>query len=77
MKEIKLISLELNNFKSFKQIKINFNGNSTNIYGANGTGKTTIYDSIMWLLFSKDSQGNGDKSIEIKPIGEGGKVKDF
>ena len=76
MKEIKLISLELNNFKSFKQIKINFNGNSTNIYGANGTGKTTIYDSIMWLLFSKDSQGNGDKSIEIKPIGEGGKVKD-
>lgn len=76
MKEIKLISLELNNFKCFKQIKINFNGNSTNIYGANGTGKTTIYDSIMWLLFSKDSQGNGDKSIEIKPIGEGGKVKD-
>ena len=76
MKEIKLISLELNNFKCFNQIKIDFNGKNTDIYGANGAGKTTIYDSLMWLLFSKDSQGNGDKSIEIKPIGEGGKVKD-
>ena len=76
MKEIRLISLELNNFKCFNQIKIDFKGKNTDIYGANGAGKTTIYDSLMWLLFSKDSQGNGDKSIEIKPLGEGGKVKD-
>ena len=74
MKEIKLISLELNNFKCFNQIKIDFNGENADIYGANGAGKTTIYDSLMWLLFSKDSQGNGDKSIEIKPLGEGGTV---
>ena len=76
MKEIKLISLELNNFKCFNHIKIDFKGKNTDIYGANGVGKTTIYDSLMWLLFSKDSQGNGDKSIEIKPLGEGGKIKD-
>ena len=76
MKEIKIISLELNNFKCFNHIKIDFKGKNTDIYGANGVGKTTIYDSLMWLLFSKDSQGNGDKSIEIKPLGEGGKVKD-
>lgn len=76
MKEIKIISLELNNFKCFNHIKIFFQGKNADIYGANGVGKTTIYDSLMWLLFSKDSQGNGDKSIEIKPLGEGGKVKD-
>ena len=76
MKEIKLISLELNNFKCFNHIKIDFKGKNTDIYGANGVGKTTIYDSLMWLLFSKDSQGNGDKNIEIKPLGEGGKIKD-
>lgn len=76
MKEIKLISLELYNFKCFNHIKIDFKGKNTDIYGANGVGKTTIYDSLMWLLFSKDSQGNGDKNIEIKPLGEGGKIKD-
>ena len=55
MKEIKIISLELNNFKCFNHIKIDFKGKNTDIYGANGVGKTTIYDSLMWLLFSKDS----------------------
>lgn len=76
MKEIKLISLELNNFKCHKHLKIDFNGKNVAILGDNATGKTSIYDSFMWLLFSKDSQGNGDKLIEVKPLGEDGKVKD-
>lgn len=76
MKEIKLISLELNNFKCHKHLKINFNGQNATIYGDNATGKTSVYDALMWLLFSKDSQGNGEKNIEIKPLGEGGTVKD-
>lgn len=76
MKEIKLISLELNNFKCHKHLKIDFNGQNAAIYGDNATGKTSVYDALMWLLFSKDSQGNGEKNIEIKPLGEGGTVKD-
>lgn len=76
MKTIKLISLELSNFKNHQHLKIDFNGRNASIYGDNGTGKTSIYDSFMWLLFSRDSKGNGDKSIEVKPLGEGGKVKD-
>lgn len=76
MKEIKLISLELNNFKCHKHLKIDFNGKNAAIYGDNATGKTSVYDALMWLLFSKDSQGNGEKNIEIKPLGEGGTVKD-
>ena len=76
MKEIKLISLELHNFKCHSHLKIDFNGRNTSIYGDNATGKTSVYDALMWLLFSKDSQGNGEKNIEIKPLGEGGVVKD-
>lgn len=76
MKEIKLISLELNNFKCHKHLRIDFNGKNAVIRGDNATGKTSVYDALMWLLFSKDSQGNGEKNIEIKPLGEGGTVKD-
>ena len=76
MKEIKLISLELNNFKCHRHLKIDFNGRNVAISGDNGTGKTSVYDSFMWLLFSKDSQGNGEKNIEIKPLNLLGEVKD-
>ena len=76
MKEIKLISLELNNFKCHSHLKIDFNGRNVSLLGDNATGKTSVYDSLTWLLFSKDSKGNGEKNIEIKPLGEGGKVKD-
>lgn len=76
MKDIKLISLELSNFKNHQHLKIDFDGRNTAILGDNGTGKTSVYDSFMWLLFDKDSKGNGGKSIEVKPLGENGEVKD-
>jgi hypothetical protein len=76
MKDIKLISLELFNFKCHAHLKIDFNGRNTSLLGDNATGKTSVYDSLMWTLFGKDSQGNGDKLMEVKPIGVGGEVKD-
>ena len=76
MKEIKLISLELTNFKCHSYLKLDFQGRNASLMGDNATGKTSVYDSLMWLLFSKDSKGNGEKNIEIKPIDERGEVKD-
>lgn len=76
MKNIRLMKLELHNFKCHAHLELNFNGKDTSIFGDNATGKTTIYDSLMWLLFSKDSHGNGEKNIEIKPLGENGEVRD-
>ena len=76
MKEIKLISLELSNFKCHQHLKLDFFGRNLSIYGDNATGKTSVYDSLTWLLFGRDSHGNGDKLMEVKPLGEDGKVKD-
>ena len=76
MKDIKLISLELSNFKCHRHLKLDFNGRNTTISGDNATGKTSVYDSLMWVLFSKDSQGNGEKNLEVKPLDSSGNVID-
>lgn len=76
MTEIKIMSLELTNFKCHKYLKLDFNGKNASIYGDNASGKTSIYDALTWLLFGKDSAGNGEKNTEIKPLGPDGEVLD-
>lgn len=65
VKEIILKGLYLKNFKGIKELNIEF-GKVTNIFGENGTGKSTIADAFMWLLFDKDSQDRS--SFEIKTL---------
>lgn len=82
MKTLLLKSLRIENFKGCKNREIQFGG-VTDIYGDNGTGKTTIADAFTWLLFDRDSAGstkfgvrprNEDKSlvnhVEIMVEGE-------
>src|SRR5690606_36550718 len=69
MKKISIKKLSLSNFKGIKNLHIDF-AEQTNIYGANGTGKTTIFDAFTWLLFGKDSQDR--KDFDIKPLDENG-----
>ena len=76
MKDIKLIRLEIENFKCFRHLRIDFNGRNVAIYGNNATGKTSVYDAFMWVLFSKSSNGCGDKNFEVKPLGSDGNVLD-
>lgn len=76
MTEIKIKRLLLENFKCHKSLRLDFDGGNASIYGNNATGKTSIYDALTWLLFGKDSQGNGEKNIEIKPLDVNGEVKD-
>ena len=76
MTEIKIKQLVLENFKCHKLLKLDFMGGNASIYGDNASGKTSIYDALTWLLFGKDSQGNGEKNIEIKPLDANGEVKD-
>lgn len=74
MREIRLLSLTLDNFKGQRHRVLDFGGRSANIYGDNGAGKTTIYDGLTWLLFDKDS--HGQSAFDIKPLGQDGQVRD-
>lgn len=55
---MKLLKLTLQNFQGLKDISLDFGGNDASIYGDNATGKTTVFNSITWLLFSKSSTGS-------------------
>src|SRR5690625_3291157 len=72
MKRIKLLNMRLINFKGIKDLEIDFNGDDTRIYGENGTGKTTVFDAFVWLLFNKDS--NNNSNFDIKTLDNDGNV---
>lgn len=76
MKVIRINRLTLENFKCHRHFEFQPEGRSAALYGDNATGKTSVYDALTWLLFGKDSAGNGEKNIEIKPLDPTGAVID-
>ena len=66
---MKLTKLELLNFKGLKSFTINLSGDVI-IRGDNATGKTTVFDSVCWLLFGKDSLDRADFEIKTLEAGE-------
>ena len=66
---MKLLKLKLQNFKGIRNSEFDFGGIDATIYGDNATGKTTVFDSLCWLLFSKDSLDRAD--FEIKTLENG------
>jgi predicted nucleic acid-binding Zn-ribbon protein len=67
---IKLNSLSLKNFKGIRKFILDTQGGNVSICGDNATGKTTLADAFMWLLFDKDSSNR--KDFEIKTLGPDG-----
>lgn len=72
MREIRLMELHLRNFKGIKQFSLIVNGRNAQVYGDNATGKTTLFDCFVWLLFDKDSQNQ--KDFAIKTLDKNGQV---
>jgi len=70
-KSISIQQLSLVNFKGIKSLTIGLQ-DQTNIFGANGTGKTTIADAFTWLLFGKDTTDR--KDFEIKTLDANGVI---
>ena len=68
---MRLKKLELKSFKGIKDFIIKPNGKSVSIHGDNGTGKTTIADSVAFLLYGLDSHGN---TFLPKPLDETGEA---
>lgn len=67
---MKIKRLKLTNFKGHREFMIDFSETVTNIFGANGTGKTSIKDAFFWLLTGKDSYGRQD--VDFRPFDEKG-----
>lgn len=72
MKEIVIRRLSLLNFKGIRDLTIDFDVNETSIYGANGAGKTTIFDAFRWVLFGKDATDR--KDFNIRTLDDQGNV---
>lgn len=72
MKEIVIRRLTLLNFKGIRNLTVDFDTDETNIYGANASGKTTIFDAFLWVLFGKDSHDR--TSFNIKTLDADGKA---
>lgn len=71
MKTIKLINLKLVNFKGIKEFELNADGQDMNVFGDNATGKTTLFDAFVWVLFDKDSANNSTGKFDLKTLDNG------
>lgn len=70
MNSLTIQTIRLKNFKGVSTLDLEPFGGNITVMGDNGTGKTTIMDAVMWLLFGKDSAGKAD--FQIKPVTKDG-----
>lgn len=73
MRKLMLKKLKIQNFKGCHERIIEF-GETTDIFGANASGKTTIMDAFYWLMLNKDSSGS--EKFNIRPLDSDGKMVD-
>lgn len=66
MKQLRLLELSLENFKGVERFKLTAGGNDVTIRGDNATGKTTLLDAWLWLLFGKNAANAAE--FEIKTL---------
>lgn len=66
---MKLQTLNLKNFMGIKSLNYNFEGQNADIYGDNGTGKTTVFNAVLWLLFDKNCENKSDFGIKTRVNG--------
>ncbi|WP_456441210.1 DNA replication/repair protein RecF [Caldithrix abyssi] len=60
---MKLINLQVKNFRNIKQLTLNITKNINIIYGGNAQGKTSILEAIYLLGITKSFRVNDDRSI--------------
>ncbi|EKE03937.1 MAG: hypothetical protein ACD_20C00127G0004 [uncultured bacterium] len=72
---MRLISLELENFRQHKDTRINFSDGITIINGSNGSGKSTILEAISWAIYGTEAARGNKDSIKWNKAPARSKVK--
>ena len=68
---LRIKNLRLENFQGLRDVSFDFDGRSGDIIGDNGTGKSTVFNSVTWLLYGKSSTGSTGFSPKTRgPHGE-------
>ena len=65
---MRLVSLELREWRAFEQCPIEFPDGLIGVGGPNGAGKTTIIEAIGWTLFGK--LRHSETAHELDLVGE-------
>ena len=73
MRRVTIESLRLRNFRGAKDVTANFGPGMNVVSGDNGTGKTTLHNAFIWLLFGKAL--DGDKDYYVFPIEDGERAR--
>jgi DNA repair exonuclease SbcCD ATPase subunit len=60
--------LKLENFRGIQDLEIDFRGYDTDIFGANGAGKTTVGNAICWLFM--DRPMTEEPNFDPKTVGQ-------
>ena len=67
---VKLLKLDIENFRGIKNFVLTPDGHRITVQGANGTGKSTLMAAFLWLLTGKDAQGR--ENYNVFPLGTDG-----
>lgn len=71
---MKLIDLELKNFRQHVDTRVDFTDGVTGIIGSNGSGKSTILEAIAWALYGAPAVRGNNDTIRSKAAEGGSKV---
>jgi len=75
---MKIIELNLQNFRNYENLSLNFSNKQNIIIGSNGSGKTNIVEAIYLLAITKSFRGSLDKIMinhKAKELKVEGKIK--
>ena len=73
---MRLLSIELSGFRGFAQKReFDLDADAVVVIGANGNGKTSLFDGILWALSGRIPRLQGDDSTVVSMYSETGQAR--
>ncbi|MGQ0534566.1 MAG: AAA family ATPase, partial [Methanobacteriota archaeon] len=66
---MRLVSLELSNFRRFREAAIEFPDGVVGLLGANGSGKSTLLEAIGWAVYGHEAARTGKDHLRRRGAG--------